>query len=714
MKTIPFGLTVLSISALCTLPIAGFSGNSHDPCAEIVVLAAVTSAQTNSSAAVFPASSARECFESFPVSAHQRHAHIAAISRFAALYPFIDLVAPPPSSDNQQDTDTTTPQPQLLAALDAIAHNDFITSEFVFHGTIYDILNGLNDAHVNYDAACFTGKIAVVQPFLLQALPDDDAALVILGSIATADGLNPELGRGLDLFWSNAFDGYYPSDFVGYKVLKIDGVEAVNWMKNYAQSYIGKTKFKEARFNYALPSYQWLNHKLVTKNGSFAVQDRIHSGIKDSVTYTIDIVSKKGVHSATDFIVPWAAFVGGGSLNETKTMFESASIFYEKNCVKKISSLEMKQIEEEEEFLEATSVKPVFPAYLPSVVEDGAHGRQYANKWELGKVSEIYSGKHHAFFGLEDGETGVWVISTFSPSNETESFNFAKDMMVGLTTLESLGSKKLIIDVTNNGGGTICLGCVAAYVVAPWESRTCYRYDIRVPKVLETIFTLSADQSQKNTSFDAGIFNISNFGRTTETTAMTSLSELLDPGRTSTRNGVANTYSNLFTLDHSCQETFAVALNASLFPQLQNGWKADNVAVVSNGFCGSTCANFCRTLRDKHGIRSYTYGGGGAAKTPFQPSAFEGGMVLGYQSFDTVVSKNVAGAPATDDLVFPLARARFPFYEVYPDYDRNGTGLPAEWIPQVAEGQLENVNATDPETVWNRAREALERGDGGL
>ncbi|KAJ3097318.1 hypothetical protein HDU96_000421 [Phlyctochytrium bullatum] len=62
--------------------------------------------------------------------------------------------------------------------------------------------------------------------------------------------------------------------------------------------------------------------------------------------------------------------------------------------------------------------------------------------------------------------------------------------------------------------------------------------------------------------------------------------------------------------------------------QLVKGWRPEKIGVISNGFCGSTCSNFVRVLREQHGVRSFVYGG--ASGQPFQPTSFEGGRLLTF------------------------------------------------------------------------------------
>ena len=56
-----------------------------------------------------------------------------------------------------------------------------------------------------------------------------------------------------------------------------------------------------------------------------------------------------------------------------------------------------------------------------------------------------------------------------------------------------------------------------------------------------------------------------------------------------TRGGVAGNYTARFEMD--CREYLG---NMTLLPQLRKGWLPRNMAIVSNGLCGSTCSNIVR------------------------------------------------------------------------------------------------------------------------
>ncbi len=61
------------------------------------------------------------------------------------------------------------------------------------------------------------------------------------------------------------------------------------------------------------------------------------------------------------------------------------------------------------------------------------------------------------FFMLDDGKTGVLALGSFSG----DSFaNLVNNLLKGLQGLKDKGATQLIVDISNNGGGYICLAHV--------------------------------------------------------------------------------------------------------------------------------------------------------------------------------------------------------------------------------------------------------------
>ncbi|KAI8849827.1 hypothetical protein BC829DRAFT_176719 [Chytridium lagenaria] len=159
-----------------------------------------------------------------------------------------------------------------------------------------------------------------------------------------------------------------------------------------------------------------------------------------------------------------------------------------------------------------------------------------------------------------------------------------------------------------------------------------------------------------------------------------------------TRGGVTEPYSALFNISCSSDVQFL----SSLRPL--SGWNPANIAIVSNGFCGSTCAETVRALRAHGNVRTFVYGG--TSKAPFQPTSFEGGLVASFESafesFDLLPQITPPSSPLPKSLRFP-AVGQVLFWE---SYSRRGQEMPDEWTPQPADEYVDVRDPTEIVDVW--------------
>lgn len=72
------------------------------------------------------------------------------------------------------------------------------------------------------------------------------------------------------------------------------------------------------------------------------------------------------------------------------------------------------------------------------------------------------SGSVVQFFMLEDGITGVLALGSFSGDTFD---NLNNNLLDGLQNLKAQGATQLVVDISNNGGGYICVAHVRSPVL---------------------------------------------------------------------------------------------------------------------------------------------------------------------------------------------------------------------------------------------------------
>jgi hypothetical protein len=201
------------------------------------------------------------------------------------------------------------------------------------------------------------------------------------------------------------------------------------------------------------------------------------------------------------------------------------------------------------------------------------------------------------------------------------------------------------------------------------------------------------------------VYALDDFYTLQDKTPLKSPEELFNPGVTYTQNNQATKFSNPVS---SCVKLLAQIVDpVKVTTQLNRGWAPANIAIVSNGFCGSTCGQFVRTMRDSLNIQSFTYGGP-SGNTPLQPTSFEAGSVATFSDLSTVnLAKNSTSPLPSDSPGFlPLpVTGGVAIWQSFSPKDQNDKNLqhvPIEFIPKPAEKHLNGMATTDPVAIWKQ------------
>ncbi|KAJ3308097.1 hypothetical protein HDU76_004134 [Blyttiomyces sp. JEL0837] len=317
----------------------------------------------------------------------------------------------------------------------------------------------------------------------------------------------------------------------------------------------------------------------------------------------------------------------------------------------------------------------------------------------------IQADDYNAIYNL-DGVNGLWAFTTVEPADDNAGGDFLSTVTAGLRGLETAGVNNLIIDTSDNGGGQICLGvALLTYIL---NKPTALPYDIRLTDPVKFLMT----NADTNTDV-AGSTIFSSQGLLAYDTK-TPVLDLSKTGGSLTRGGVSEGYTEKFLLD--CGPGINSILK-KLTP-LQKGWAPSNIFLLSNGKCGSTCAEFTRVARDQYGVRTLTYGG--ASSTPFQPSSFEGGVVQDYGAFYNDTQAILAVLPSStlsknSDVVNSLPQTlplyitgSLPFWESYSPQGKGGLDTPCEFVPQNSEAYVSGVvDWIDKPSLWSAAVDVI-------
>ena len=218
----------------------------------------------------------------------------------------------------------------------------------------------------------------------------------------------------------------------------------------------------------------------------------------------------------------------------------------------------------------------------------------------------------------------------------------------------------LIIDVTNNGGGSVCLNFDSlSYLVNAWSNFTAVAgsdtlfsvYDIRKSEMLAALY-------------DAGIFHKTDaFNISTGAFLGTSY-------YCNSVNRTIGTKTSAYTqpfIWHPCGK-----INHH-FPNISS-YHFDKIIILTDGRCGSSCAYFVSQLREADKVRIVSYGG--LHNQPMSSVAFAGGNVFSWSYIESVAS-NLPENPYSSYIAVSV-RENFSF-DKYPDVPRQFVRLEADW-----------------------------------
>lgn len=188
------------------------------------------------------------------------------------------------------------------------------------------------------------------------------------------------------------------------------------------------------------------------------------------------------------------------------------------------------------------------------------------------------------FYYLSETQTGVLALGSFSAASFTV---FQQNLLTGLQSLKAAGAKQLIIDVTNNGGGFVCVAHWLHRIIAGPKSTTepnsgLYT-EARAQPLAQAITAAVANGVDPDVQM---LYNPLNWAFANNTLFPEKYDWLKDPVRK-----VINQREDFFgqKLGQECQPF-------SFDPPAEALFDPTKVAIVSNGRCASSCSLFSVSL----------------------------------------------------------------------------------------------------------------------
>ncbi|KAM5541660.1 hypothetical protein V8D89_004641 [Ganoderma adspersum] len=580
----------------------------------------------------------RACYKSNPFNETVRANIIDVVNKTLAFHTSVNYqkLAPWPFTlDVHED---------LLRDFARIQHQEY-SSDYDLHIDVSRTLKRLNDGHCVYANRCYDSLFLNYLPTPLVLLTDKRGLQAVhiapeAFAVATAQ-FQDEIQ-----FWQDALPGDLKGQLEslsGARVIAINGHDP--WLavdENAAVS--GSFQGFGARQNGFFASYSidWAYNF-----GQFAQQSL---PLSDSVDLTIQRVNSSKVQTVT---IPYHSKVIKGA------RFTDVASFRANNCVARsytngVDYYASSSSSSTATKRDATRVNPANKfrqAPMPSAAATPGGRQEPMNVMldtaplsdatlppDLQPTGPLDGSSGDAqFFMLDDGKTGVLALGSFSWDSV---YNGENTLTKGLQSLQAANATQLIVDVTNNGGGYICLAHWLHRAIAGPKSTTEPQAgldtEVRAGPLAQLIARAAADPTADPDGW-LGLYSSSAWAFANDT-AMPANYDFLQPPVERRVNGRADAFSQ--RLGQECQPFAVDPPAAPLFA-------AQKVAIVGNGRCASSCAMFAITMAKLEGAKMVVVGG--KKTVPQQYCGTIGGQSTDFSTLDSLVKtaqlKNNSLAP---------------------------------------------------------------------
>ncbi|CUA71424.1 Autophagy-related protein 2 [Histoplasma capsulatum NAm1] [Rhizoctonia solani] len=559
-----------------------------DPCATIVKQAWSKPSEVNL------------CLSSFPFNTNLRDNVVDVLSKTFSQFhtsTSFHLSMPDPFTEVTID---------LLGEFQRIKKTTY-KSDFELHRDISTTVKRLGDSHAGYVNYCYDSIFSTYLPFPLAVLARPDAEDIQNIHIVpeASEVVTSEFGAEATKTWQAALGGRNLTDFNGAQIVSINGQDPWTVVDTYAAT-AGGFQAKTTRQNGFFASYVAWDYDM----GGFAQLalpppndtvslTLIRNGTTSPETYDIPYLSRLGSETVefTDAQSLWS----NNCLPTRKTNgappTNAAPDFKTKNVAAQSTS-EEDPLSQPAKFQRAPIVPPIVDGrretFANLVYDEPQDISLPLHLQPTGSVGGYGAVSWHM---LNDGKTAVlWL-----PSLDGRTIQLRKAILQGLNTVKAKGAQRLLIDVTNNGGGKLCMPSFLHRLLAgprpgldiqPGFDGSVRAQDLPQKMVAKIV---AGGLPEDDTSY----YNPSNY-KGPNGTEFAANFDWLDPPINMQVNGVADKFS---------QKIGDTCLPFSETLPTTQPFEFENIAIMGNGRCASACSLFSIIMSTKYNVKTVVVGG---------------------------------------------------------------------------------------------------------
>lgn len=600
-----------------------------------------------------PPADALACVKAFPFNETLRQNVLTNMARVFDFFTFEDyyLNSPPPFQESTKN---------IRATIRRINSTRYQT-DYDFNKDLYDFTTQLNDGHTRWFPDCYTSFQNILPaPVITIKENGMQGVYVAFDSVEFLSQLGPD--------YTGYFDsiGFDWKRLQGAKVVQIEGQDPYAYIDRIARTVSGNYLDHGVRVNSVFTSYRISGTTFSQRVGDLAGPTGV---TQDSLTFKLIAVNSTKIETVK---VPFLA-------NYLGAPFTDKNSFWAINCaangatngvdLKNLRTSPARRLAKAEIIDKSNSnainLPPRFIPNLPPVAGSG------------GVIKS---------FVLPDNKTGVMFVGSFGGN-----FNgFQSDVVSAVNSFKAAGVTQLLIDLTNNGGGFVCLGHFLHQYLAgsnigyPGFVST-VRANPLAQKIVAADIALGLDSSLTFYTGDNYAF--------LNGTQISRSFNYITPSVPFVVNGRQDPTSQRF--HDTCELFFSQPVPVT------PPFDLSKVAIVNNGNCASTCAMFSTLMNERHSTKIAVFGGKPSEKMEFKGMA--GNQVLEWADLDTEIkTAGMKSDPLAPPDLLVSGNFRHNWRTAWSFFDEN---TPIAYVSELPRFRFPYTRDTynNPQNLWSFA-----------
>ncbi|KAH9012207.1 hypothetical protein EDB84DRAFT_1645112 [Lactarius hengduanensis] len=529
------------------------------------------------------------CQKSFLFNETLRQNVLSVVSRVFDFYTFEDFYvnSPPPFEESTTD---------IRAEIARINSTQYAT-DYDFNRDLWDFTTQLNDGHTRWFPTCYnTYQNILPAPVVLL----DDGIFIAPDTVELLNGLGPDFAG---FFAAKNFNW---QRLAGARVLTIGGLPSSVYIDEIARTVSGNYLSHNVRVNSVVSSYGVADTGFFQSFGDLAASSFL---TQTSLTFSVIPVNS----SSSEVVeVPFvAAFVGES--------FTNGPSYWANNCAANNNTNGRDNSLGSGSGGASLGQRSHARASRVDLVHHKTRIKPAANLRSALTTADGSDGVIKSFI-LPSNKTGVMFVGSFAPVNFSQ---FPVDVEAAVRQFTASGVTNLLIDVTNNGGGYVCLGqFLHQFLSGTGAGFSEYQSTSRANPLAQKIVKEKVELGINGTT---GFYASHNW-RFINGTRMPVAYNYNDPPLPWVING----------RDGSTSQRFSDLCPTPNVPMPSTPpFDLEKILIVGNGNCASTCAQFTTAMYERHQTKIVVFGGN--QSQPIEYKGMAGSQVLEWVDFDSEI-----------------------------------------------------------------------------